>query len=269
MIKQFTLTPPGRLNDSHPFVTLKIREAATAAGSYTLIDTQSWTDTTPSTPVPTAVETTLATLEDGWYEFQWTDDIGAVTQWWGPISGAGDVLFTVEEARDALNDPAYDEAKILDARTYCEAELESALRYSLVPRTVSETLSGRDGVLSLRPYARNITAVTVDGSALSAGQLASLAVDSGYVYGYAWPTGWGNIVVAYTHGLEVVPPGAKRAALALAVDYLGAGASGAIDPRATRVVTVDGEISLRSGGDRFTAAGVSEWIAANRLPLIA
>lgn len=92
-IKQFTLTPPTRINDDEPFTTLNIREAATATGTYTVIDTQAWTDTTPSTAAATSVETTEATLEIGWYQFQWEDATGAVTQWWGPIAAGGTAEF--------------------------------------------------------------------------------------------------------------------------------------------------------------------------------
>jgi hypothetical protein len=47
------------------------------------------------------------------------------------------------------------------------------------------------------------------------------------------------------------------------------GSSSSIDPRASSIVTVDGTINLRAGGGQFLAAGVNEWIDANRLPAIA
>ena len=68
-----------RPTDAEPFVTLNIREAATAAGPYTLIDSQAWSDPTPTTPEATAVETSLATLADGYYQFQWVDGDGDFT----------------------------------------------------------------------------------------------------------------------------------------------------------------------------------------------
>jgi len=106
-IKQFTVTAPARVDDSQPFVTLNIREAATAAGTYTVIDTQAWTDTTPSTVTAVAVETTLATLETGWYQFQWVDGDGAVTQWWGPVSSAASAtdLCTYEDVHARMGAP--------------------------------------------------------------------------------------------------------------------------------------------------------------------
>lgn len=104
-IKQFTLTPPERVNDDQPFTTLNIREAETAAGPYTVIDTQPWTDTTPSTGAATAVETTAATLEHGVYQFQWVDGTGAVTQWWGPVSSTSGFCSTDDiAARLAITD---------------------------------------------------------------------------------------------------------------------------------------------------------------------
>lgn len=270
-IKQFTVTAPARVNDLHPFVTLKIREAATSTGTYTIIDTQAWSDATPSTVTATAVETSLATLETGWYQFQWVDGTGALTQWWGPVyDGGGAALFTVAEARTAIGDNAYDQDKIIEARTYAQQELERALGYALLPATVTETVSVRQGQLKLKPYARNITALTVSGQTLSAEDLAELTVNYGTVYrgwrkNREWPDGNSNATVTYTYGLEQLPVGAKRAALALALDYLGeAGTTGSlIDPRATSIVTDDGTIKLDTGG-RFPVQVVNDFVMANR-----
>lgn len=115
MIQNFQVTPPPRPTDAEPFVTLNIREAATAAGPYTLIDSQAWSDPTPTTPEATAVETSLATLADGYYQFQWVDGDGDFTAWYGPVSPASagggmdfDSLVNEVYARgfDFLNDGA-------------------------------------------------------------------------------------------------------------------------------------------------------------------
>lgn len=262
-IKRFTLTAPARINDSQPFTQLKTREAATTNGPWTVIDTRTWSDATPSTVAPVTIEVTTATLEAGYYQFQWLDGAGNFTRWYGPIAAIpDDELFTVAECRAVLQDPSYDEARIIAARSYAQDELERALGFSLVPRTVTEQVTTRGGYLRLRHYARDMTTVTVDGEALT---LADLTLDlDGVVTGYGWPER-DPVTVSYTHGLATVPPGAKRAALALAVDYLRAqDGTGTIDPRAESVVTVDGTIRLRGGGV-FANPVADEWVRANRV----
>lgn len=269
-IKQFTLTAPARVNDSQPFVTLKIREAATATGSYSQIDSQAWTDATPSTVTATAVETSLATLEDGYYKFQWVDGTGAVTQWWGPVfSGGTSEVFTIAEALDEIGDPGYDQDKIIEARAFATAELERALGYSLVPKTSTDVVSVRGHQLRLpRPFVRSITAVSISNAgvsfALTGSEIAALTTAGGYVYGYWWPDGRGHVTVTYSHGLDELPPGGKRAALALALDYLQVSATGTVDPRAESIVTVDGTVRLRTGG-AFQNPVVDDWVNQNRL----
>jgi len=88
VLKNFTVTPQPRITDDHPFVTLNIQEAETLTGDRALIDTQAWTDATPSTVSATDIETTEAQYEDGYYWFQWVDDVGVETQWWGPVRSA-------------------------------------------------------------------------------------------------------------------------------------------------------------------------------------
>ena len=79
----------------------------------------------------------------------------------------------------------------------------------------------------------------------------------------------GPVTVTYTHGLgNTVSPGAKRAALALALDYLQADPAGTIDPRAESIVTVDGTLRLRSGGT-FGNPLIDDWLNRNRLLQVA
>lgn len=198
----------------------------------------------------------------------WTSSLGVLKQ---QVEIVGGFLFTIAEARTAIGDTAYSATKIAEARTYAESELESALGYALVPRYARETLTGYAGSLRLRPYLRSIRSATVNTSALSAASLAELSFDTtGRVNGYSWSSysDLGNVTVGYEHGLSFPPAGAKRAALALALDSLGTDTSG-IDPRAETIITVDGTIRLRNGSGPFSALGVNEWINANRIPAIA
>lgn len=203
----------------------------------------------------------------------WTATIGGQPNTYiDTVEVAGDLLFSIAEARTAIGDPAYDASKIADARTYAETELESALGYALVPRYRVQTLSGTGchAPLRLNPYVRSIRSVSVAGVALAAENLDLLTFDAGFLRGYWWPTGYSNVTVGYEHGLDTPPPGATRAALSLALDDLAidTGVSG-IDPRAESIITVDGTVRLRSNAGQFAAAGVNEWITANRLPMLA
>jgi hypothetical protein len=183
------------------------------------------------------------------------------------VQVAGGFLFTITEARTALGDVAYDAAKIREARTYAETELESALGYALVPRYRLETFSGCYRAGLLPPFASKIRSVTVDGYAWSADQIAAITPSDGSLF-YAWPGGHCTVVVGYEHGLTSLLPGATRTALSVAMDFLGANTSTGIDPRATSIITVDGTVSLRSAVGQFSAVGVNEWVGANRIPAV-
>lgn len=189
----------------------------------------------------------------------------------------GGFLFSIAQARTALSDAAYDVTKIAEARTYAETELESALNYAVVPRYEREAaITGSSYGLRLRPYLRTVRSASVAGVALSAADLTALVVAGEFVYGYSWPRPTLSITsppspvtIRYEHGLDTPPPGGSRAALAVAVEYLGGGQLGSIDPRAESIITDDGTIRLRTGDGSFTAPGVNAWVESNRLTVIA
>jgi hypothetical protein len=195
----------------------------------------------------------------------WTASFGGQPQTFTDIvEVAGDVLFTIAQARDARGDQSLDEGKIADARLFAETELEKAIRYALVPRYARKTVSSVKGqAIDLGAYARKVRTMTVGGLTLTPDELALLTIDSGLLRGYHWPTAYSNVVIGYEHGLDAPTPGATDAALALALDKLGG--TGSIDPRAESIITVDGTIRLRTGG-QFPTAGVDAWIEANRMP---
>lgn len=179
---------------------------------------------------------------------------------------AGGSLFTIAQARKAIGDDSLAAAEIEEARLYAETEIEAAIGYALVPRYALKTMSSeRSSPLDLGPYTRTVRTLTVSGITLTPDELALLTLNNGWLRGYPWPTGHGNVVVGYEHGLDAPPPGAVNAVLSLAVDNLGGTSS--IDPRAESIVTVDGTIRLRTAG-QFTAAGVDAWIEANRMPAV-
>lgn len=189
----------------------------------------------------------------------------------------GGYLFSVSQARQAIGDPALSAASITEARVYAEVELERAVGYALVPRYARDTVSaaGTRAPLRLpRWYARAVRAVTVkrpggSDTILSAADIALLTLDVRTLAGYPWPAGRSNVIVGYEHGRDAPPPGATRAALALAMSYLGVGSTSGVDPRAESIVTVDGTVRLRAADGEFAAPGVNEWVSANRIPMVA
>jgi hypothetical protein len=212
----------------------------------------------------------------------WTATItGDASTYVDTVEVAGDVLFGVTQALAVL--PTATVATIADARTYAETEIEAQLGYALVPRYTLEKTTGRwcQALRVSNPYVRTIRSATVNGVALSAGQLTDLSFDAnGFVTGYpwgpiagAWGTTLNNVAIGYEHGLDTPPPGASRAALDEAVAYLGGstanGTGGGIDPRAESVVTVDGTVRLRASTGTLLSATAADWVQANRLLVVA
>jgi len=259
-VKSWTVTPPSRLTDDYPWQTLRIRESGSSTGPWTVIDTQAWTDLTPSSPDTVIIETTLATLDAGWYQFEWEDATTAISRS-GAVYDGDSGLFTIAEARDEIGDPAYPENKIAEARSYAADELEKALGYSLLTKQATETLFAHRCKVTLRPYVQAVTAVEING--------VQQPIPALIASRYFATTYQGPVTVTYTHGLgNTVSPGAKRAALALALDYLQADPAGTIDPRAESIVTVDGTLRLRSGGT-FGNPLIDDWLNRNRLLQVA
>lgn len=190
------------------------------------------------------------------------------------VEVAGGFLFTISQAQAIL--PSATPAQLIEARIYAETELEAALGYALVPRYAFEARTARTGyALRVRNhYVRAVRSVSINGTALTGGQLTDLSFDAGgYVAGYWWcqtTLRLNNVTIGYEHGLDRPPPGASRQALSVALEYLGGDPNGSgIDPRAESIVTVDGTVRLRTSSGLFSALGVNEWVAANRLPLSA
>lgn len=98
---------PPRRYDGLPFTSALIREAATAGGPYTTIDTKALTpaDADPANPVSRNFTTDDATLETGWYIIRWQDAASATFDS-DPIqyvpSGSSSVI-TAAEVREWSN----------------------------------------------------------------------------------------------------------------------------------------------------------------------
>lgn len=198
-----------------------------------------------------------------WLTLTWTGTFGgtAVTQkTYAQV--AGGFLFTLADARarSPMNDAsAWPTALVYSLRTQVEDDLERACGVAFVPRYSLETHANPWGPrlrLNWRAV-RALRSVSADGvawdsTALAAQKFVGGRLDSSssscYIGGSATV-----LSVGYEHGLDFAP-GAVRAA---ALDFAAASAasvSETIDPRATRIITQDGE--LRFGGP---SSGVADF----------
>lgn len=185
----------------------------------------------------------------------WTSSTyGSVTTY---VEVVGGFLFSISQARllkPLDNTSTYTAAGIADARTLAEMALEDACGIAFVPRYGRGRFDGSGTVnLLLPPRTTAVTAATVTGTALTAGELADLEFyDSGVLYNpLSWETGRRNVTVTYTHGYAVPPPRVGRACLLLAKRFL---VDSPIHDRATSVTTDDGTTSF------FVTAGVRDAI---------
>jgi hypothetical protein len=192
----------------------------------------------------------------------WTATFGGQVQTFTDVvEVAGGVLFTIAEAR-ALSALAsavtYPTAKIVDARTYVESELEQACGVAFVPRYGKVTVSGNGrSTFMLPPRLTAIRSVTLDGTSIGASALATIKVlPTGEVYYPSiWTAGYGNFVIAFEHGYSDGPErlAANRAALTWAKHEL---VQGPIDDRTTAFSTEDGTFSMSTPGIRGAITGI-------------
>lgn len=130
----------------------------------------------------------------------------------------GGYLFSITEARGwhgSLSDITADE--FVDLRREVTDEVEWICDVSFRPRFRRLTLDGSDDVGLVVPdnRIRTVTAVTVDGTAYTAGELAALHLGDRVIDQHEdiWPAGQGNVVVAYTYGESAPERPLRRAAL--------------------------------------------------------
>lgn len=208
---------------------------------------------------------------------RWTSPtLGTLTS---TVEVVGGFLFSVVEARTMRpldNTTAYTDADIQAMRTTVEDALEKACGYAFVPRYDSATLNGGDSLLRLRPYLRNIrwASTTTAGvtTPLTADALSVLQVsEAGFVSGYPWTVGYGNVRVGYEHGMDRPPERIRQAALLLAKVWL---VSGPVDDRATSFSSAEtgATYSMMVPGRGGSITGVPECdaaIAQYRLPSVA
>lgn len=204
-----------------------------------------------------------------WLTVTWTSaTYGARTPEYVEIVGG--FLFTISEfSADLANATgSYTAAQKADARTYAETQIEKACGQAFVPRYERETLNGvTNGVLLLKwPKVTAIRSVTVDDTAVTAADVVALR--EGMAYYTGWTAGYGNVVIGYEHGQQVLDPGASEAALVLAKHKL---IKGPIDERATQRSTEFGPVNLATPGlfgSRFGIPIVDAFVAENDLRVL-
>ncbi|MEZ5236811.1 MAG: hypothetical protein R2749_29580 [Acidimicrobiales bacterium] len=147
------------------------------------------------------------------------------------IDIAGGVYFTVAEARahdpNLVDAAKYPAARISATRRVVERECELICGVAFVPRWRVVTVDGAgDRDLSI-PVAmvRTVRSAVVDGTALSAGELADLTVDGAaravwQPDGHVWPHGRRNVVLGVEHGHTSPPPDLVEATLWRLYDLL-------------------------------------------------
>lgn len=159
---------------------------------------------------------------------------------------AGGFLFSLAEFKAQPGVSAVAAADLRTKRVRAEQILERRLGCAFVPRyrrELARVTGRRSDRLRLRmPRIRAIRSVTIDGIALTAGELAALTIEPGNMI--AGRSVWGRRVeVGYEHGFDWPDEPVRDAALALASHYLttGGGAEG-VDPRVSRITTPEGTI---------------------------
>lgn len=201
-------------------------EAGTGAVTYTV------------TPAQTA-------LLDTW-TVTWTATFGGQVQSFiDTIEVAGEVVFSLAEARKLKpldNATTYPTADIVAMRTTVEQAIEEQYGTALVPRYRRETFSGNGStLLQLSGPVRAIRTITVNGTALGSTDIAALYLQNGWLSGYSWTAGIGNITVGYEYGLDGPPGRVRQDAIRLARQWL---VTGPVDDRALGTASPDGSFSF-------------------------
>lgn len=194
--------------------------------------------------------------------------------------------FTTAELRelpDMDNIGRFPDSRCEAAHDWVVAIIERECGTSFIETAHTETLngSGLEALYVSDPYIRTVTAVTVDDTALSAGEIADLLIQNGALY-YSTGAYWsnasrGNVTVTYTAGYSTEPPADLKEAALRAARYwlLSSDAWSGLDPRATSLTNEYGNVNLAvAGPDRPTGipdadATIMAWARRVRIPSVA
>lgn len=179
------------------------------------------------------------------------------------VEVVGGYLFSLAEARSMrpLDDTVkYPASAVVAARLLAESALEDACNVAFVPRYQRERVngSGTASVFLRRARPTRVITATIDGTALTAPQIAAVDVTpDGCAYRPdGWPAGRRNITLGYEHGYPACPARVARAALLLAKRYL---VESPVNDRATSLVNDDGTTQyLVTAGTRSAVFDIPE-----------
>jgi hypothetical protein len=180
------------------------------------------------------------------------------------IEVVGGFLFDLDEARAAhkLDVNTYPSSVLADKRTFIEQEAEAIGRRAFVPRfrRIQLTVTSL-GCELVTPdlFLRAVRAISINGTAMSAGELASIVpTAAGVLYrpGGYWPAGaWGafpGVVVAeYEYGPDMAPLYVRDAGILRLRSVLGTTKS-QIPDRATSFTVIDGGVYRLSTPGAYT-----------------
>lgn len=187
------------------------------------------------------------------------------------IEVVGGFLFGLGELSPLVPNTVTDN-QLTRARTRVEQAIERRVGFAFVPRYGRATLNGGGLTLLMLPaYLRRVrwASTTTAGTttSLAPADIANLSVSqAGFVTGYCWPRGYGNVTVGYEHGLNGPDEEIRAAALDWARFSLTQDST--IDSRAERLITDDGTLVF-SGGSGSGLPSVDRVIDTYRLPAIA
>jgi hypothetical protein len=222
-----------------------------------------------------------------WLDYEMTGTIGGkIQRLKGRVEWLGAQLFTIAEMRAfrvANSTPfasavTYPDSRLQEVRAATLDEFENTLDFSPVPRH-----SGREvhsipyggPIILHKQKPTRILAISVNGTV---GIPANYLLEGKSVYPVtayragSWSgLGWGNVVVEYQHGLDLVPGEGRNMAMLTAANMLDPG----ISSSATQVTTPDGSSysfdtagQVTRGGTtrRFGQAKVDAWLNAWAAP---
>lgn len=194
--------------------------------------------------------------------------------------------FTTAELRalpDMNDTTRFPDARLVAAHDWIASIIERECETSFVARSVTARLNGRgcEGLDLTTPYVQSVESVSVDGAALSPGDVDALVWQDGYLYrpgGVYWPaTARGNVTVTYTSGYSTEPPGdLKEAALRGARHWLlTMDAWSGVDERTTSLTSDYGTTTVVVADDKhptglpFVDATILAWKRRVRVPKVA
>jgi hypothetical protein len=147
LIVSFDDFTPAARYDSVPWETVQGWEAATATGTYTLIDTITLNpvDADPANPAARDFSTSNGTEDDQWYKIRFVDGNGDVSEYTEPIQNVQDDTYAVPYATtDEL-------ARILKIRNPSAEQTAAMLRVLTAAALEIDAELGRAGFFS-SPY---------------------------------------------------------------------------------------------------------------------